>query len=110
MAEGRGRGVLVWKGRRDVGLPQGAARGVCGIIENQRPPPPQTEVTIVGNSEIYDWENLIGLLLVHTLLGPKPPPPRSKDALAFVCRGPGAGGWGAATSQGPACLHFSGAV
>ena len=44
-------------------------------------PPPQTKVTIVGKNEIYKRENLVGLFLVQKLLGPRPPPPRSKDAL-----------------------------
>ena len=39
------------------------------------PPPFQTEVTIVGKHEIYPRENLIGPLLVHKVLGPRPPPP-----------------------------------
>ena len=34
-------------------------------------PPPKT---IVGKGEIYHWENRVGPFLVHTLLGPRPPP------------------------------------
>ena len=44
-------------------------------------PPLQTEVTIVGNNEIYRWENLVGPFLVHKLLGPRPPPPASNTSL-----------------------------
>ena len=35
----------------------------------------QTKVTIVGKTEIYNRENLIGPFLVHKLLGLRPPPP-----------------------------------
>ena len=38
------------------------------------PPPPKTEVTIVGKNEIYNRENLIGPFLVHKLSSPKNPP------------------------------------
>ena len=43
------------------------------------PPPrntpcPQAKVAIVGKHEICRWENLAGPFLVHTLLGPIPPP------------------------------------
>ena len=44
------------------------------MTPNGPPPPPQTKVTIVGKSEIYRWENLVGPFLVHKLLGPRPPP------------------------------------
>ena len=40
-----------------------------------RPPPPKTKGTIVGNNNIYNREDLIGPLLVPTLLGPRPLPP-----------------------------------
>ena len=53
---------------------------------HQHPPPPQTKVTIVGNSEIYR-ENLVGHFLVHKPLGPSPCPP-SKAAVV----GMGGGG------------------
>ena len=32
-------------------------------------------MTIAGKNEIYDWENRVGPILVHKLLGPRPPPP-----------------------------------
>ena len=35
------------------------------------PPSPETKVTMVGNSEIYRWESLVGPFLVHKLLGPR---------------------------------------
>ena len=38
------------------------------------PPPPTTKVTIAGKNRIYHWENLVGPVLVHTLLPPPPPP------------------------------------
>ena len=44
------------------------------------PPPPwtlQNKVTIVGKSEIYNRENVVGPFLVHKLLGPIPPLPPS---------------------------------
>ena len=45
-------------------------------MEEPPPPsPPQTKVAIAGNNKIYHWENLIGPFAVHTLLGPRPPPP-----------------------------------
>ena len=34
-----------------------------------------TEGTIVGKSESYRWEKLVGPFLVHNILGPIPPPP-----------------------------------
>ena len=37
--------------------------------------PPQTQVTIVGKSEIYNRENLVGPFLVHKLFFAPPPPP-----------------------------------
>ena len=43
------------------------------------PPPLQTKVTTVGKKEIYHWKNLIGAFLVHTLLGPRPPPSPSSN-------------------------------
>ena len=39
------------------------------------PNPDQTKGTIVGKTEIYKKENLVGPLLVHNLLVPDPPPP-----------------------------------
>ena len=39
------------------------------------PPPPPTKVTIVRKNKLYNRVNLIGISLVHTLLGPRPPPP-----------------------------------
>ena len=41
------------------------------------PAPPETKVTIVGKDEIYQRENLVGPLLVHNVLVPRPPPPPS---------------------------------
>ena len=38
-------------------------------------PPSPDQVTIVGKSGLYHWENLVGPLLVHNSLGPRPPPP-----------------------------------
>ena len=35
----------------------------------------QTKMTIVGNNEIYNWENLSGPFMVYKLLGPGPPLP-----------------------------------
>ena len=32
-------------------------------------------MTIVGKNEMYRWENLAGLFLMHKLLAPLPPPP-----------------------------------
>ena len=47
----------------------------------RKPPPltPQTKVTIVGQNEICNGEDLVGPFLVRTLLGPRarPPPPPS---------------------------------
>ena len=37
-------------------------------------PPPPTKVTIVGENENCNWEDLVKPFLVHKLLGPKPPP------------------------------------
>ena len=37
-------------------------------------PSPQTKVTTMGSNEIYKTEYLIGPLLVHKLLGPRPQP------------------------------------
>ena len=53
------------------------------------PPPPTTKTFAVGNNEIYNWENLIGPFLVHTILGPRPPPPPNAP---FKHR-PGPGSW-----------------
>ena len=39
------------------------------------PAPLQTKVTVVGKSEIYNRENLVGPFLVHTFFSPRPPPP-----------------------------------
>ena len=50
-------------------------RPVFNFFFARVPPPPQTKVTIVGQNEIYRWENLVGPFLVHKLLGPRPPPP-----------------------------------
>ena len=33
------------------------------------PPPPQTKVTIVGNNEVYNRENLVGADSIRQLLG-----------------------------------------
>ena len=48
----------------------------------------KTKVTITEKNQIYHWENLVRPFLVHTLLGPRPPPPLlilpwldSRDAL-----------------------------
>ena len=38
-------------------------------------PPPQAKVTLVGKREMCRWENMVGPVLVHELLGPRPPPP-----------------------------------
>ena len=38
------------------------------------PPQPQTKVTIVGKTEIYNRESLDGPFLIHKILGPGPPP------------------------------------
>ena len=39
------------------------------------PPPLQTKGTIGGNNNISDGGPLLGPFLVHTVLGPRPPPP-----------------------------------
>ena len=39
-------------------------------------PPPQTKEAIMRKSELYHRENLVGPVLIHKLLGPKPPLPR----------------------------------
>ena len=58
---------------------------------HQHPPPPQTKVTIVGNSEIYR-ENLVGHFLVHKPLGPSPCPPSKAAVVGMgggaLCRCP----------------------
>ena len=47
-------------------------------------PPPQTKVAIVGKKEIFNRENLVGPLLVHKLLGPRPPPIRLPTSFRSV--------------------------
>ena len=44
-------------------------------IHRRRRGPPQTQVAIVGKSEIYNRENCVVPFLVHNFLGPRPPPP-----------------------------------
>ena len=44
------------------------------VPPSPRPPHLQTKVTRVGQSEIYNSENLIGPFLVHKLSGPRPSP------------------------------------
>ena len=56
------------------------------------PPPPKTKGTIVGKNEIYNREDLIGPLLVHTLLGPRPPPPPAMHRKGRDLRGGSRGG------------------
>ena len=47
------------------------------------PHPPKTKVTIVGNNDRYNRENLVGPFLVHTSLPPPPSlDPRSMHATA----------------------------
>ena len=56
--------------------PQGNIR--MALHRRRKAPPPfspQTKETIVGQNEIYRRENVVGLLLVRKLLGPRPPPP-----------------------------------
>ena len=36
-------------------------------------PPTTTKVTLVANTEIYRWGNLVGPFLVHSLSVPRPP-------------------------------------
>ena len=48
------------------------------------PTPLQTKVTIEGKNEIYNWENLAGLFLVHKLLAPPPPSPPSNTSLPWT--------------------------
>ena len=53
----------------------GALEGGGGLPPFQCiPPTPKTKVTIVKKHEIYRWENPVGPLLVHTLLGLRHPP------------------------------------
>ena len=58
--------------------------------------PPQTNVTIVGNNEIYNRENLNGPFLVHKHVRPRPPPPFSSSVLTHP--------W-----CPPRCMHLSSA-
>ena len=74
-----------------------AGRG--GLLHRRRtgwggrpPPPSQTKVTVVGEKEIYNQENLVGPLLVHNHLGPRPPPPLpppSNTSLGLCHKGQG---------------------
>ena len=75
-------------------LSQGSCGGWGGqayirTADNHRrslPTPPQTKVTMLGKSEIYHWKNLSGPILVHQLLGPRPPTP---SLLILAWRGAG---------------------
>ena len=54
------------------------AQGSIGMTTHRRgrrgyPPPPKTKVTVVGQNEIYNPENLIQPFLVYKVLGPRPP-------------------------------------
>ena len=110
-------------GRRRAGLPPGAPVGAATNTEAVRPerccpgkcwngrtpqeegggvppgppPLPQTKVTIVGRSDIYKKENLIGPFLVHKLLGPPPPSfsllPRGGGAAAAAAGAVAIRGW-----------------
>ena len=64
-----GRAVLEW--------PHNTAGG--GGLTPPPPwtPPPKTKGAIVGQNEIHQREILVGPFIVHTLLGPSPPPPFS---------------------------------
>ena len=56
-------------------------QGIFRIIKNKTPSPPlQTKVAIVGKNEIYNRETHVGPILVHKVLGPKPPPPLPSPA------------------------------
>ena len=69
-------------------------QGVCSVVETQAPPltppppPPRTKGTITGENEICNWENLIGPLLVHKVVGPKPPPALLSPGQQTPCRAP----------------------
>ena len=67
----RGRGA--GPGREVIECPHTVGGG--GANPLWTPPPLQTKVTSVGKAEIYRWEKLMGPVLVHKLLGPRPAPP-----------------------------------
>ena len=70
---GRGLGWVRVGGRGSMtGGPQEE-----GGVPVPGPPPPQTKVIIVGNNEVYHWENLVGPFLVHQNFGSQTPPPSS---------------------------------
>ena len=64
-----------------IGLAQHCDPWPQGVLEypikgvGVLPPPPQAKVTTVGKNEFHNWENLVGLSLVHKFLGPRSPPP-----------------------------------
>ena len=76
-----GRG---FKGRARAGMYQLTAVGGGGY-----PPPPPGPGCYRGKNEVCKRQYEFGPFLVHTLLGPSAPPPRSKDALLT-----GGGGFG----------------
>ena len=54
-------------------------RGVIPAVS----PRPQTKVTVVGKSEIYNRATLVGPFLVHKILGPRPPLPPLSPCQSF---------------------------
>ena len=81
------REVLAW--------PYATVHRRRGDLPRPPPPPPQTKATILGQNEIYNWENLAGPFLVHKLLGPSPrPPPPSPSSNGSLWPGTPFVSWG----------------
>ena len=56
--------------------PKHGGKDVLGRLKTiAAPPPPETKVAIVGENDIYHWENLVEPFLGHKIMGPRPPPP-----------------------------------
>ena len=63
-------------GERPIGATKGKQSDTKALC--QPPPPPPERRTVLGKDEVHRWENLVGPSLVHTLLGPSPPPPSAR--------------------------------
>ena len=71
----QGRDVLEWP--HTAGLPPPPSGPPPPPRPYAKPPPLQTKVTVVGENEIDNGENLVGPFLVHTIFWvPDPPSPR----------------------------------